>query len=87
MRLSRSADVIWREIDQHGVLLRVSTGDYCEINEVGLFVWQNVGQDTDAHEIAERVAHAFDVDAKTAAADVSDFVRQLQKQEMISVRP
>ena len=82
MRVARGADVIWREIDQHGVLLRVSTGDYCEINEVGLFIWRQIETETASDEIARRVAEAFDTDPQTAAADVADFAEELSKRDM-----
>jgi len=83
--LRRQADVVWREIDGYGVLLKVNTGDYCELNEVGLFIWQQLEHQTALDEIASRVAREFDADDTPVSADVLEFARDLAGRGMLVI--
>jgi hypothetical protein len=83
--LRRQADVVWREIDSYGVLLKVNTGDYCELNEVGLFIWQQLEQESTLDDIASRVAREFDTGAGPVMEDVLEFARDLAGRGMLVI--
>jgi hypothetical protein len=83
--LSRQSGVVWRQIDEYAVLLKVETGDYCEINEIGLFVWQQLEQETAADELIRKVTVAFDANEQAVAEDVMEFARGLQKLDMLVI--
>ena len=83
--LRREADVVWREIDGYGVLLKVTTGDYCEVNEVGLFIWQQLEDETALDDIASRVAREFDAADTPVIDDVLEFARDLAGRGMLVI--
>ena len=83
--LRREQDVVWREIDEYGVLLKVNTGDYCEINELGVFIWGLLAQEMTLDELASRVAAAFDASEQTATEDIVEFARDLEERGMLVV--
>ncbi|MBV9079837.1 MAG: PqqD family protein [Elusimicrobia bacterium] len=83
--LRRPPDVVWRQIDEYGVLLNVTTGDYCEVNELGLFVWRQLDDELSLDEIARRVAAAFESAPADVASDVEEFARGLEKRRMLVI--
>ena len=76
---------MWREIDGYCVLLKVNTGDYCELNEVGLFIWQQLEHETALDDIASRVAREFDVGDRLVTEDVLEFARDLAGRGMLVI--
>ncbi len=74
---------MWKQVDDSGLLLKVSTGDYCEINEAGLLVWQHLDQQMRVDELAARVSVIFDATEQDIRQHVIDFARGLEEHGML----
>ena len=75
--------MVWRQIDDYGILLKVNTGEYCEINETGLSVWQQLEQEVSMQELVSRVAVVFGTSEQDVRQDVIDFAKDLAARDML----
>ena len=78
MRAQRAAGVTWKALpgDGEGLLLKLKTGDYYTVNEVGLRIWEAADGRTDA-EIASALARRFEVSPEAALKDVRVYCREM----------
>lgn len=53
------------------------------LNEVGLFIWNNLESVSDENELLERILEEYDVDELTAKNDMIEFLDVLKKAEII----
>jgi hypothetical protein len=76
--------VRFRDVAGQGVLVHLEEGRVLVVNEVGLFIVQALGrQAMTESELAEAVAHAFEVDAARAKSDVALFLDQLRGEKAL----
>lgn len=81
----RAENVQWREFGTDGILLDSTSGDYFEINEVGLMIWTLVdGQKTIA-EILEALARYFDAEVEELVEETREFLTELITKGLITV--
>ncbi len=72
-------------VDGTGVLLDLDTKFYFTLNPTGVEVWAALSegaQDVDA--LVDRVTSKFAVDADTARADITELLRTLQDESLLS---
>jgi len=73
-----------RRHDRYARLLNADTGFRKDINETGLFVWQNLNGDVSIGDIAIRLAEACGADGcETVFDDVRDFVVELRGDNLV----
>ena len=81
----RAENIQWREFGTDGILLDLTSGDYFEINEVGLMIWTLVdGQKTIA-EIIEALARYFDAEVADLVEETREFLTELITKGLITV--
>ena len=86
-RIPRKNDIIqWRAFGTDGILLDPASGDYFEINEVGLLIWTHVDGQRTIEEIIEELASDFDTDADgSLTGDTIEFLEELIRRDLISI--
>ena len=67
------------ETEKGTVLFDGRQGRYFQLNELGLIVVKSLGEAMGVDAIVRRVVEAYDVDAKTADADVRAFLAQIKE--------
>ena len=77
--LSLAPGVSVLETEKGTVLFDGRQGRYCQLNELGLIVVKSLGEAMGVDAIVRRVVEAYDVDAKTADADVRAFLAQIKE--------
>ena len=77
--LSLAPGVSVLETEKGTVLFDGRQGRYFQLNELGLIVVRSLEEGKDADAIVRRVVEAYDVDAKTADADVRAFFAQIKE--------
>ena len=77
--LSLAPGVSVLETEKGTVLFDGRQGRYFQLNELGLIVVRSLEEGKDADAIVRRVVEAYDVDAKTAGADVRAFLAQIKE--------
>lgn len=76
-------DVLSRDLDGEAVLLDLRSGRYFGLNGTGAFVWQQLKDGLEREEIAHALTDEYEVDIKTARADVSVFIDTLIERGLI----
>ncbi len=81
----RNANISWREFGIDGILFDPASGDYFEINEVGLTIWKLVDGQKAIEQIIEELTDHFDADDEDLTKDTAEFVEDLISKRLISV--
>lgn len=85
--LKRGNNITWREFGVEGVLLDLHSGEYFQLDDVGLMIWMQIdGRKTAARIVQEIISH-FDADTGILAADTIEFLEDLLSKGLISVEP
>ena len=53
------------------------------LNETGAFLWENLKNDVTEDDLISALTAEYDVDEKTAAQDVAEFVNTLKEKKVI----
>lgn len=81
--LRRQPDVVYERVDSTSLLLSADGQEILTLNAMGTFIWEQLGDRTEA-DLAGAVASKFpDVDAQQIHADVSAFLDQLVALELV----
>lgn len=81
--LSRAPEILSRVLDDEAVLLNLTTGTYCGMNEVATRAWEILEQPTSFGSLCGRITAEFDVESATAESDLQDLVRALVSAKLI----
>ena len=57
----------------------VSFGNVITLNETGVFLWEQLENDTTEEDLVKTMLKAYDIDEATAKADVAEFVNKLKE--------
>jgi hypothetical protein len=76
--------VISRIVDNETVLLDLERGLYFGLDGVGKLIWEAIGRGRTLGEIAADIASEYDVDRKSAQADVIEFASGLVGRGLLS---
>jgi len=77
MIYKRVAGLPWQIIDDKAVIIDPRTQKVHELNEVGSFIWQNLGGDFDTAQISEMLESDFDCGLAVVAHDIEEFCESL----------
>ncbi len=81
----RKETISWREFGADGILLDPRSGDYFEINEVGLMIWKHIDGQKTIEQIIEELADHFDADGEDLVKDTAEFIEDLISKGIILV--
>jgi len=62
----------WRILEGEAVALDVDTGQYFTMNPTATVIWEQLSKSAPVEAIAAAITERFDVDEKTARADVQE---------------
>lgn len=86
--MKRNSDFMLRDIA--GEVVLVPTGQATQqfnglitLNEVAAFIWKNLDEAGTREQLVKMILDEFEVDQKTAEADVDGFINALKEHEMI----
>lgn len=84
--IARRADrVVWHPLsgERGAVLLHLDTGAYHDLSGVGALIWDLLAEPIAIGRLQERIQAAFDAPPADLAADVQQFLLQLQQRELV----
>ena len=81
-------ELIKREIDEDTILVPVGKAVYDTnglfmLNELGAFIWDLLPNVDTEEEICQAVLAEYDVTAETAQKDITEFLEQLRKMDIL----
>ncbi len=68
------------------IMLDLKSGIYFELNEVGLFIVENLNSFISFEEINELIIENFNIDTKQCKLDVNLFLNDLNERSLIEVQ-
>lgn len=82
--LSHSSSVVSRKTGKEYILVPVTDNiadmdSVYTLNETGAFIWELIDGIKTVEEITEMLGDEFDIDKKTATADVLAFIEKMQE--------
>lgn len=79
----RPDHVVWKVIEDKGILLSLDDGSYFEVDPVGLSIWERCDGKTPVAKMTRAIAERFRVDAQRVARDLPPYLRALEKSRLI----
>ena len=76
-KLERNPDVSWRTIEGQTVLVLNREGEVQVLNEVGTYIWENLGLPFE--ELVRNIASTYEVELDQARIDAREFLEELEK--------
>lgn len=79
-------NISWRLVEGEMIILNVETGDYFTLEGTGALIWEGIAQGKTEAQIVSHLISTYAVNETVARADVSDFIKQLIKSNLISIK-
>jgi hypothetical protein len=76
-------DVRLKRLGRTGILLNVRTGDFFELDEPALAIWQRLDGKTEPARVARQLAAACGVPIATVERDVKQFITTLRRRDLL----
>ena len=76
-------DVVFRRLNEGGVLVDLSTNQIFELNDTAARVWELLNEPSEQESVANRLSGEFDVDPDTAADHVARLLRELESEGLL----
>ncbi len=75
--------VLWREVADQTVILRMETGFSYSLDGAARLIWSGVVMGKSSEEIAAELSRAYAIDERTSKQDVQAFLEDLCKEGLI----
>jgi Coenzyme PQQ synthesis protein D (PqqD) len=79
----RRPDVKWKKVGRSGILLDLNSGDFFEVDEVGLSIWRLLDGKSSVEAVSGKLARSYSAPPATIEKDVRRFVSELRKRRLI----
>ena len=83
--VGRKDCVVWKIIDQKGILLNLANGSYFEAGPVALTIWKKCDGRTSLSEMTGFISKKFHVKQTTAQKDILKFISELKRQKLVKI--
>lgn len=84
-RVARRSNVPWKELDGIAIILLLDTGDYFELDGLGLDLWKMLDGSRTLDECAEAITRTHDAPLDVVRADVLQFADDLLAGHLASI--
>jgi Coenzyme PQQ synthesis protein D (PqqD) len=81
----RNADLLSVEMDGDLVMMSIESGNYFGVSGIGPRIWELLESPRRFDALVESVVAEYEVDAETAASDLTTFLGKLEENGMIEV--
>lgn len=81
----RNENITWKEFGTESILLDLKSGDFFDVNDVGLMIWQQADGQRTVKEIIQTLTASFDASDDEMIADVREFLRELMNNGLITI--
>ncbi len=77
MKIKKSSDIFFKEINGEIVLLGKDKEKIHQLNQTGTFLWNNLEKTKSIKHLVQKLVEDYDIDQKTAANDVRQWITDL----------
>jgi Coenzyme PQQ synthesis protein D (PqqD) len=78
-----TADVVFKRVDQEGVLVNLRTNRIFTLTETGTRFWELLAAGNDRAEIERRLLDEYDVEKPALVAQIDSLVRDLAAENLV----
>lgn len=82
-RPKKRSDIKWKRIGRAGILLDLKTGDYFELDETALAIWNMLDGKTSVAGVVSKLVKTYSAPRETVEKDVTRFISDLRKRKLI----
>lgn len=82
-KIRRSEKVTFQKVAEEAVLIHLDTGTYFSLNNIGTEFWELFDGERTIQELAEVVAHKYEVEVEMVTADLIELVEKLAEDELV----
>lgn len=75
----------FKKIEDEAILLDLESGAYFEVNEIGLFLWNQLAKAKTENDLAKKLQKEYGISLRTAMNDAKKFLGQLKKLGLVKV--
>jgi hypothetical protein len=79
----REAGLTWRALDDEVVVLDLETSLYLKVKGAGAAVWPLLAAGTTLDAMVEAVLEVYEIDEEAARRDLSEFLDDLNRRELL----
>lgn len=83
--LIRNSEITWRMLDDEVFIIDQAGEEIIALNKTASYIWEMAGENIAISEILKRICHRFDIDKKTALADINDLINEMLKKQIITI--
>lgn len=83
--LKRNPDMVAANIDGDVVMMSVDQGQYYGITGVGSRAWELLEEPISIDDIIEIICHEYETDPASCREDMSNFVQELMKNDLVEI--
>ena len=81
----RAPQVRWRQFGSDGVLLDPASGEYLQVDPVGVAVWECLESPMTVDELVQRLSEEYDETIERIEPDLREFIDVLARQQFVVV--
>ena len=82
---NNKSNCVWRIINDKCVIFSDGGEWLHELNDVGIEIWKMCDGNSSVSDIINKICDEFNVERDVADADVSEFINELSKKDLISL--
>jgi hypothetical protein len=82
-QISLTSQVRYRTVGDDGVLVHLENGRVIVVNEVGLFIVQQLNSPKTRQELAVAISHEFEVTENQAESDLEVYLAELDNEQVL----
>ena len=82
-QISLTSQIRYRAVGDDGVLVHLENGRVVVVNEVGLFIVQQLDSPKTHQELAAAISQEFEVTEKQAAVDLEVYLAELDNEQVL----
>lgn len=80
---SYSGRIAWRKVADEAVILDTETAAYYSLQDVGLRIWELIGEGRSIEEMAAVLAEEFDASEDVIRRDCEELIVRLRREKII----
>ena len=77
-------DILFREVENEGILLHIASGTYYSLSETSVLFWQALSTQQPLEPVVNAIASEYDVTKEVIVADLESFLKDLSELGLIT---
>jgi len=86
LTIKRSNDILFQDIQDEIIILNMNNENYLGLDKVGARFWNILLNTSSVKHAYDQILDEFDVESGTLEKDLNDFLSELQKNGLVSIK-